>query len=183
MERCMTASWDERLWQLAEPIYDCAFPREGRKSCAIIRSMLERGVGQLHIGIQDGQAQAMALTGRAKRCNAIIIDYLAVRDELRGRGIGQAFFATIRQWAEQDEKANGIIIEVESDPTPDNAARIRFWQSCGFRLTEYVHHYRWVPEPYHAMVLPFHDEPALPTEGEELFRSINAFHAQAYRSS
>ncbi len=183
MERCMTASWDDRLWKLAEPIYDRAFPREGRKTDTIIRSMLARGVGQLHLGMQDGQAQAMALTGRAKRCNAIIIDYLAVREELRGRGIGQAFFGAVRQWAEMDEKTNGIIIEVESEPTPENASRVRFWQSCGFRLTDYVHRYRWVPETYQAMYLPFYDEAALPTEGEELFRSINAFHAQAYRSS
>ena len=145
MERCTTASWDGRLWQLAEPIYDRAFPREGRKSYSIIRGMLERGIGQLHLGMEDGQAQAMALTGRAKRCNAILLDYLAVREELQGRGVGQAFFRAVRQWAEQDAKANGIIIEVESAPTPDNAARIRFWQSCGFCLTEYVHQYRWVP--------------------------------------
>jgi len=181
MEIRMTNNWDEQLWQLAEPIYDQSFPAEGRKTDAIIRRMLERGIGQLHVGFEDGQAQAMALTGRSDDGKAILIDYLAVRADLRGHGVGHSFFAALRRWAELGEQRSGIIIEVESEPTPDNLARIRFWQSCGFRLTEYVHHYRWVPEPYHAMVLPFRTDAELPQDGEGLFRYINAFHAKAYR--
>src|SRR5690606_1201773 len=127
------------------------------------------------------QPVAMALTGRTEDGKAILIDYLAVRAELQGQGIGRSFLAALRQWAEAVERRDGIIIEVESEPTPINRARIRFWQQCGFRLTDYVHHYRWVPEPYHAMVLPFRADSGLPEDGEELFRYINAFHARAYR--
>jgi len=181
MDIRMTDNWDEELWQLAEPIYDRAFPAEGRKTDAVIRRMLERGIGQLHVGIASGQPQAMALTGRSDDGKAILIDYLAVREDLRGQGVGRSFLAALRQWAERDEKRSGLIIEVESEPTPDNLARIRFWQSCGFRLTAYVHHYRWVPEPYHAMFLPFRADSGLPPDGEGLFRYINAFHAKAYR--
>ena len=181
MDIRMTESWDARLWQLAKPVYERAFPAEGRKTEAIIRRMLERGIGQLHVAVRDGQAQAMALTGRSPDGKAMLIDYLAVREELRGRGIGRHFVAALRHRAERDEGRSGIIIEVEAESTPDNLGRVRFWQSCGFRLTEYVHHYRWVPEPYRAMVLPFRDDAGLPIDGEGLFRYINEFHARAYR--
>ena len=84
--------------------------------------------------------------------------------------------------AEHSSGLAGIIIEVESDATPDNLARIAFWESCGFVATDYVHRYFWVPEPYRAMVLRFRDgDDSLPLDGELLFRHINAFHAKAYR--
>lgn len=182
MKQITTSHWDEDIWQRAEPIYDSAFPREGRKPERLIRSMLERGIGKLHLG-EDGRGTvAMALTGATDGGEALIIDYLAVRADLRGQGIGRRFLALIRRWAEHESNVDGIIIEVESDATPENLARIAFWESCGFLATDYVHQYIWVPEPYRAMVLRFRDgRGSLPLDGELLFRHINAFHAKAYR--
>ncbi|HUC90548.1 MAG TPA: GNAT family N-acetyltransferase [Paenibacillus sp.] len=182
MKLITISEWDEQFWQRAEPIYDRAFPREGRKPDALIRRMLERGIGRLHLGEDGRGAVAMALTGVTEQGEALIIDYLAVRADLRGQGAGREFLALIRQWAEHSSGLAGIIIEVESDATPDNLARIAFWESCGFVATDYVHRYFWVPEPYRAMVLRFRDgDDSLPLDGELLFRHINAFHAKAYR--
>lgn len=75
----------------------------------------------------------------------------------------------------------GIIVEVEAEETPENLGRIRFWEACGFRLTDYVHPYIWVPEPYRAMALSFPYREPLPLDGRELFAGIIRFHERAYR--
>jgi hypothetical protein len=54
------------------------------------------------------------------------------------------------------------------------------WQSCGFLLTEYVHHYVWVPETYRAIYLPLIAD-SRKTTGEELFVYINTFHRLSFR--
>ena len=171
---------DEIYWPEAEKLYDEAFPLEGRKSDAIIRSMFDRRVSRLHVGINDGQVEAMAITGKVDEGRVLLIDYLAVKGRLRGQGIGGAFMHEIVRWAKDTEKLRGIVIEAECEPGGDNMRRIRFWEKCGFTLTEYVHRYIWVPELYSAMALSFDPANPLPHRGEELFRYITDFHRKAY---
>ncbi|MCZ8517391.1 GNAT family N-acetyltransferase [Paenibacillus filicis] len=172
--------WDEALWKLAEVIYEEAFPEHGRKKRSLIRSMLERGLCFLHVALDGESAAAMAITGRLEQLNALLIDYIAVREALRGQGLGQDFMAHLRRWASEEERLDGIVIEIEAEPSPENLKRLRFWENCGFRPTAYVHRYIWVPEPYRALILPLRPEIRLPEDGETLFRSITAFHKRAY---
>ncbi|TMV47598.1 GNAT family N-acetyltransferase [Paenibacillus mesophilus] len=181
MEYIATDEWDETLWREAERIYNKAFPEHGRKSAEIIRRMFDKGMCTLHTAADRREMVAMALTGIDKQAEALLIDYIAVKEEARGKGYGRTFLSHIRDWAETEAHCRGIIVEVEAEPSEANRRRIRFWERCGFRLTDYVHHYIWVPEPYRAMYLNFHADNPLPGDGEALFRSITRFHRKAYR--
>lgn len=89
LEFATIEEWDEALWARMERIYHEAFP-SGAKTKAILRNMLNRGIGYLHTGVHQGEVVAMAVTGLEGRpANRIlIIDYLAVEQKLRGSGLG-----------------------------------------------------------------------------------------------
>ncbi|MFE5320460.1 GNAT family N-acetyltransferase [Paenibacillus sp. NPDC056579] len=180
LEYRITDEWDEALWNEAEPIYEQAFP-SGAKSRGIIRHMFEIKMCQLHTIAQDSLTLGMALTGIDEKAGAVLIDYIAVSGEARGRGYGGLLLDRIKQWSRTVQGCKGIIVEVESDPNEENRKRKHFWENNGFILTDYVHQYIWVPEPYQAMYFNFDELYPLPADGRTLFRSITRFHEKAYR--
>jgi GNAT superfamily N-acetyltransferase len=201
----MENSWDEALWRQAEPIYDRAFPRQGRKTERNLRHVVRQGIGRVHVAFAGsapaasaeggpvataggepaamigGETVAMAVTGTLEGGKGLLIDYLAVSEERRGQGIGKAFVDAFKQRAVELWGCEYMLIEIEAEETPENCSRLRFWQRCGFRATDYVHRYIWVPELYRAMVLPLRADADVSDDGEDLFRRITAFHKQAYR--
>lgn len=183
MEHKVINEWDESLWNEVEVIYEEAFPLEGKKSRDIIRRMFAKRMCQLHTLVSGAGIVGMALTGIDQKANALIIDYIAVRKDFRGKGLGRQLLELIKSWASSVAGCTGIIVEVESEPTEENLERIRFWERNGFHLTPYVHQYIWVPEPYQAMYLNFDESNPLPEDGKTLFRSITRFHEKAYRGS
>lgn len=174
------AEWKEALWRKAEPIYVQSFPEHGRKPEAVVRRMFERRMCRLFTLEEDHGTVAMALAGRDEPTGMLVIDYLAVSREARGRGAGLRFMERLKAWAEA-EGCRGILVEVEAEPTEENLGRIRFWERCGLHLTDYVHTYIWVPEPYRAMYLYFSPEGPEETDGQVLFEAITRFHERAYR--
>jgi len=183
MEYTATEYWDEALWSRAEEIYRESFPEHGRKNRAIVRRMFERRICALHVLEESGEAAAMALTAFDDHSNTLIVDYLAVRRSRRGRGVGREMLRRIREWAIGEKpECLGMVIEVEADPSEENEARIRFWERIGFRLTDYVKSYIWVPETYRAMTLGFDEDKPLTNDGRELFKAIVRYHEKAYRS-
>ncbi|QGQ96484.1 GNAT family N-acetyltransferase [Paenibacillus psychroresistens] len=179
MEYKTITEWDELIWKKTEGIYQQAFPKEGRKSRTNIRRMFERKMCHLHLAIDNNEVIAMALTAMDEQALVLIIDYIAIREDLRSKGHGKLLINYIKEWAETT-KSRGIIVEVEAESNPENTNRIRFWQAYGFRLTEYVHQYIWVPEPYQAMYLNMDKANGLPEGGEKLFQYINQYHKKAY---
>ncbi|MNH95101.1 Acetyltransferase (GNAT) family protein [compost metagenome] len=173
--------WDESLWQKVEKVYYEAFPEQGRKTKEIIRKILTRRLGVLHVAIWQSEVIGMALTGELKQANALLVDYLAVLQDLRNQGVGQRFLGYLKEWATSTRQLVGIIIEIEADTTPANFNRMQFWKHCGFVLTPYIHTYIWVPEPYQAMYLNIHPNATIPSNGEALFRHIHQFHRKAYK--
>ncbi|MDN7240783.1 GNAT family N-acetyltransferase [Planococcus sp. N028] len=174
-----TDRWDEHLWHDASPLYMEAFQYKGAKPVNIIRNMFAQQIAELHVAYDESNAVGMALTGKLTKDRIMIIDYLAISRNEQNRGLGKAFVDALKQKA-RDEGYEQLIIETEAEETPDNKRRIHFWQSCGFHLTDYVHHYIWVPEPYQAMYLALLSDSRKMT-GEELFVSINLFHQLSYR--
>jgi GNAT superfamily N-acetyltransferase len=174
-------AWDEEAWGQIEPIYYQAFKEKGRKTKANFKQTLENRIGQLHIAKLDSEAVAMALTGMFEEDKILLIDYLAVRADLRDRGVGRGLLNYLVTWARENHQAVGAIVEIEADPTEENERRKRFWSSCGFIPTDYVHKYIWVPEPYRAMYLNLSPDARLPEDGETLFQYITEFHRKAYR--
>jgi GNAT superfamily N-acetyltransferase len=173
--------WDEGVWKLAEPVYTAAFPPSTSKKPGLIRSMLERRICYLHVAQLGGETVAMAISAIDRKYRALIIDYLAVAESARRQGVGREFLECIARWAADEQRLDGIIIEVEAEPAEQNLQRIRFWERCGFTLTDYVHTYIWVPEPYRAMYRKLSPDAKLPADGKALFRAITDFHQKAYR--
>jgi len=169
-------------WPEALRLYEQTFPKTGRKPDRIIRSMFAKRICEIHIVTVNGEVAAMAITGIVRKANVLLIDYVAVKTELRGQGIGYSFIDAIKDWAKTEMNLSGVIVEVEAEPTQENERRIRFWRRCGFVLTDYVHQYIWVPEPYRAMYAAFDSEPDFPADGETLFRHISAFHRKSFRA-
>ncbi|QAY65855.1 GNAT family N-acetyltransferase [Paenibacillus protaetiae] len=183
MKHILTDQWDETLWAKAKPVYEAAFPEHGRKKDAIVKRMFERKLCELHVWLDDigSEAAAMALTAADPNAGVLVIDYFAVRRENRGQGIGMACMADMRRWAEHVKKCRGIVIEAEADDSADNANRMRFWVKAGFKPTDYVHAYIWVPETYRALALSLDASNPLPEDGEQLFKPILRYHEKAYR--
>jgi len=177
----VTDQWDEERWNAAELIYEEAFPLEGKKTRTIIRGMFAKRMCQLHTLEQGEKVVGMAITGLDASLGVLILDYIAIRANIRSTGLGSLLLDRIKQWAREQHGCRGLIVEVESEETAANEQRIRFWRSNGFELTDYEHHYRWVPEPYRAMAFSFDYSDKLPEDGRQLFKSITRFHNKAYR--
>ncbi|MEH7419081.1 GNAT family N-acetyltransferase [Neobacillus drentensis] len=173
--------WDDHVWELVSPIYDQAFEGKGAKPKKIIRNMFQKQLCYLHIGLDDGRVTAMALTGILKEANSLLIDYLAVKEELRGQGMGRHMLEYIEKWARNTGNYNSLILEVEAYKTSENQARVTFWERCGFVLTEYIHQYIWVPEPYQAMYKKITSDTKLSSDGKILFTYIGQFHKESFQ--
>ncbi|MFC5530203.1 GNAT family N-acetyltransferase [Cohnella yongneupensis] len=170
---------DDRLWPEALDIYRQAFP-EGKPE-RIIVAMFRKNMAYLHVASDERGVMAMAVTGKVAQGKLLLIDYLAVRSDRQGEGIGQAFLAAIREWATNELRAEGLLIEVEYGVTQADENRLRFWERCGFTLTSYIHKYIWVPEPYRAMILALTPNAEIPMDGRKLFKYIGDFHGKAFR--
>lgn len=171
--------WDEELWKKGSMIYYQAFGEHG-KSEKIIRNMFQKQICYLHVIEQDSTVIAIAITGKLKEVRALLIDYLAVKQDVRNQGIGLQFMDFLKIWCLTEGRFDSMIIEVEAERTSENLARIRFWEKCGFTLTDYIKKYIWVPEPYQAMYHNLHHNAKLPSDGETLFQYIAQFHKQSF---
>lgn len=179
MEVVTTDQWNESLWSEAEPIYYAAFPEHGRKKREIIQNMFKKHLCMLHLAKIEDQPVAMSLTGKTEHSHALIIDYFAVREDQRGKGVGTLFLETIKRWAKEQGTYKLLLIEVEAEDNQTNQKRTHFWASMGFLETSYVHQYIWVPEPYRAMYLPLGNG-SFSTDGKHLFSHITSFHKESF---
>lgn len=146
-------TWDDELWQDANPLYLEAFGNKGAKPVHIIKNMFAQGIAELHVGYNESVAVVMALTGKIISDRVMIIDYLAVSEKERGSGLGKYLVDYLREKA-ASEGYQKLVIEAESEETPSNRRRIHFWQSCGFFLTHYVHHSSGYRKPIMPCMFP-----------------------------
>ncbi|WP_181438576.1 GNAT family N-acetyltransferase [Paenibacillus sambharensis] len=181
MNWTLTGQWNEERWAQARELYLQAFP-SGAKPEHVIRRMFQREMCELHVGTDDSGPAAMALTGLSHDRQALLIDYLAIREDLRGQGWGVHLVNRIKERAADVQQAKGVIVEIEAEDNETNARRLSFWCRCGFMATDYVHQYIWVPEPYRALVCSFDPDHPLPASGRKLFGYINDFHRKAFSS-
>jgi len=165
--------------QAVMSLFHQAFP-VSRMPDRIIEASFRKKMAYLHTETEGGALLAMAFSGPVPDARWLLIDYLAVQPQLRGKGIGQRFVGKIAEWAKSVMGMSGLLIEIEATPGEAYRRRVRFWEKCGFTLTEYIHHYKVVPEPYQAMYLPF-DPAVIPEDdGRSLFLHISAYHRKAF---
>jgi GNAT superfamily N-acetyltransferase len=173
--------WDEEVWKKWRDIYHEAFGEKGGKPEKVLRNMFQKQMCFFHIAQHESEASAIALSGKLQGTRMLLIDYLAVREKERNCGMGERMVDYIKRWSRGNENVESIVIEVEAEQTAVNLARIRFWKKCGFTLTDYIHHYKVVPEPYQAMFCTLVPEAEVPQHGEALFSLIETFHRKSFR--
>lgn len=180
MEYKTICHWDEELWGKASIVYHQAFGVHAAKPDKIIRNMFRKGLCYLHIAFDQNEMIAMALTGKIRGGKTLLIDYLAISEKKRNQGIGLEFMEELKVWANK-EHVDSLLIEVEYQIASEKAL-VHFWERCGFVLSEYIHQYTWVPQPYQAMYLKLRKDSKLPTTGKELFIYIEQFHKESYKT-
>lgn len=186
LELRTSAEWDDRLWARISPIYEASFPAHIRKPERIVRNMLTVMDAFLHVGLLDGEACSMALTGLSADKRLLIVDYLGVSPDFRQRGLGKQTVEALTDWAYKTYGVSGLLLEAEVDDSEEGRSRQRFWERCGFESTGYVHRYVRVPEKYRAMLLDLQSEMErgshpLSRDGQKLFEQIEAFHKRSFK--
>ena len=183
MELISVQQWDQALWEKVSQIYFEAFAGKSPKPEKVIGNMFRKQICWLHALVEGDEVLAMAITGELKELQAIVIDYLAVPENLRGKGIGHRMMEYLREWAGEQGKVKYLVIEAETDDSVESAVLMKFWTSCGFLATDYVHHYIWVPERYRALYLNIKPSEPYLGSGEELFKYIGEFHKASFSSA
>ena len=123
------SSWLD--WLRIRHLYSRAFPAKERKPFAVIRRMCRAGRTDVWVLRRAGRFTGFAATINAERM--ILIDYLAIAEEMRGRGAGSAALAALSG----EYAGRGLFVEIESafEPGDDQAERLRrrsFYERCGF---------------------------------------------------
>ncbi|GAB3984142.1 hypothetical protein GCM10029978_092920 [Actinoallomurus acanthiterrae] len=139
------------------------------------------------IALRSGEPVGVALAEYDAASEVLLLGYLAVRSDQRGRGTGSALLSdTLPRWRESARPV-AVLAEVEdprcyeAGPYGDPAARLRMYERLGWRL---------LPVPYfqpalgrglprvHGMLLIGHvlDRPAVP--GAHLVRFLDRYLAE-----
>ena len=118
-------------WLRVRRLYGKAFPPGEKKPFGVIVRMWRRGKTDVWCFWQGGRFAGFASTINSDRL--IMIDYLAVPETMRGRGIGARAMAAICD-AYADK---GVFVEIESAfaPGEDQPQRLRrraFYERAGF---------------------------------------------------
>ena len=175
--------WVEEIWRKWRIGYDEAFGHTHAKPEKVIRNMFQKQTCYFHLALEGSEVCAIALSGQLSGTRMLLIDYFAVREKKRNRGIGQlmaGYLLVVGQW--QRGQFDSLVIEVEAaEKTKENLVRIQFWKKCNFTLTEYIHHYKVVPEPYQAMYQKLFPEVKIPEREEAFFHYIGKFHQKSFQ--
>ena len=126
-------------WIKIYRLYKKAFPKNERKPFSIIRFMQKKGKTDVWYLENDGTF--VGFTTTINGSDLILLDYLAVDEKNRGKGIGTEMLKLLRK----QYKGKGVFLEIEQlcADAPNAEERIRrkrFYISCGMReLNVYAH--------------------------------------------
>lgn len=118
-------------WLRLQSLYRSAFPKDERKPFPIIRRMFREGKADIWCILLEGRFVGMATTVNGS--DQILIDYFAVSQKYRGRGIGRAAMDCLLSLYSD----RGVFLEIESPDRPglDQPQRMKrkeFYLACGF---------------------------------------------------
>ena len=116
-------------WLHIRLLYRQAFPRSERKPFKMIRRMHRAGRTDVWLAEQDGRFAGLGITINGS--DIILLDYLAVHEKCRDKGVGSAFLqALMAKYADK-----GFFLEIEApdrdDPTGIKARRKAFYLRNG----------------------------------------------------
>lgn len=120
-------------------LYESAFPASEKKPFSMILEKREEGLAEI-LSIEDENKQFCGLLITALYKDLVLIDYFAIDEESRGRGIGsEALMILCNRYGNKR-----IFLEIEStvsDKEEDHDIKIRrkhFYQRNGFRCMPYL---------------------------------------------
>ncbi len=184
----LTDSTDPRFIPLLN-IYTGAFPSEERKSAAELRTMLRRSDYRFLLAQQNDEVLGLAILFCSETTSVALLEYLAVRPEARGRGIGRWLFGQVV--AAIDTTHRPLLIEAESDRATtagqlERHRRKQFYRSLGAReitgLRYLMPQVSTAPPP--PMELMLHAQPAPATiSRNDLHRWLQAIYTEVYRQT
>lgn len=117
-------------WLALYRLYLSAFPRSERKPFSVMLKKYREGKMDLWCLEKGGRFLGLVITINSP--SLILVDYLAIAENVRGQGIGTAAIAAIGE----RYKGRDIFLEIESvyEDTPDRPNRLRrkaFYLRCG----------------------------------------------------
>lgn len=124
---------DTVFFKQAMDIYHVSFPANEKQPVSLLAERISRGDCSLQVAIVDQKVVGMALVWVFKDTRYGLLDYLAVKPEYRGSGIGAFCMKAIQNNMISQQKI--LIIEVE-DPAfgedqENKLRRIDFYERCG----------------------------------------------------
>lgn len=119
-------------WAKIRCLYRSAFPRDERKPFSIIYNMRKKGKTDVWYFSENGRFAGFATTINSD--SLILLDYLAVPEKLRGKGLGAKMLGCLKETYD----GRGIFVEIEStregkSDLPEKLRRKRFYENAGFR--------------------------------------------------
>ncbi len=116
------------------------FPESERKPWAMIDRMMEEGVYECLGFYEEGQMAAYAFSVVDRERGYVLLDYLAVREDCRGKGYGSRCLEAMKEFYGNQK---GLFLECEDPGSAEDEAelktrrrRIRFYENAGCRRTE-----------------------------------------------
>ena len=155
-----------RWFQEAMRIYRAEFPTDSRLSVATIRTLLTAGHYQLFVTHKGGAVLGFALIWISRRPAFVHLDYIAVRQEQKGQGIGTVLYRWLTSHLQElCPRASLLTLEVEDELIPF------YRRSDTYILAQvpYLFPGRFGPLPMHLMV---YDRQRRKTLGRTLVQGV-----------
>lgn len=106
-------------WLALRSLYRSAFPKAERKPFWMIKKMYRRGVTDVWCLQNAGRFAGLAITINSPQ--VVLLDYFAVRDDLRGRGVGTVALRAL----DRLYSPRGFFVEIESTLVPSAELDLR----------------------------------------------------------
>ncbi|MCL4452477.1 GNAT family N-acetyltransferase [Ferroplasma sp.] len=113
-------------------IYEEAFPPSEKRPVEDIKRNIAKDHEKMFIGKYDGNPAIFIMMWPVNDSDFLFLDYIAVKKEYRGKGLGSTFLKKI---FDIEEGYNHVIFEVENPNEGDNKSqrmkRIKFYRRAG----------------------------------------------------
>ncbi|MGI0483226.1 GNAT family N-acetyltransferase [Geminocystis sp. CENA526] len=121
-------------------IYRSSFPENERLPEKKLAEKITNQEFQLLVSYEESKVSFMAILCPLKETNFSLLGYVAVAENLRGKGIGEDFLKYLGK--ELKEKDEFLLLEVENPASGDNQAtkqrRLNFYQRLGAKILDKV---------------------------------------------
>ena len=126
---------DSTDFSKAMKIYIDSFPAHERHSVETIKERVRNGSYKLFIGRSDGEVVFMALFWSLQGTKFVLFDYMAIKENIRNRGVGTYFMSNMHQIL--NTKDVNYILEVEDPRQGENKEqrekRVAFYKKNGLK--------------------------------------------------